>query len=285
MTDAPVPRPVNRYVADRYVAGRHAGDRDGTDGRADAPAASARVAGSRLPVPYVAAHRGASRLAPENTLAAFSAALAQGAKAIELDVHLSRDERAVVIHDDTVDRTTNGSGPVSGLDSSEVKQLDAGSWWSPGFKGEPVPFLEEAIALTEGRAVLHVELKGARANLLAGQVVKMVRQLEATERVVVMSFDLDAVLAAREAGPGLIVLPIISKPLDDQLSFALATGVSGLNQAVSRWDATTVRRFHERGLLAHGSLVNDVQELDAFFRRGGDVVDSDSPECFAAHNP
>jgi len=247
--------------------------------------ASAPEARFRWPVPYAAAHRGASRLAPENTLAAFRAALAHGATAIELDVHLSGDGRPVVIHDDLVDRTTDGTGPVSGLNGTEVKQLDAGSWWSADFKGEPVPFLDEVLALTEGRAVLHVELKGASGRALAGDVVRLARRLGAAERVVVMSFDLDAVLAARDAGPEFTVLPIISEPLEDQLGFAVATGVSGLNQAVGRWDRATVRRFHDRGLLAHGSLVNDVQELDDFFSRGGDVVDSDSVDCFGAAAP
>jgi glycerophosphoryl diester phosphodiesterase len=234
------------------------------------------------PARHVAAHRGARRLAPENTLAAFSAALERGALAIELDVHLTADGRAVVIHDDLLDRTTDGYGPVSGLGSDEIKGLDAGSWWSPRFAGEPVPFLEEVIGLTDGKAVLHVELKGAAIERLAAEVVGTVRRLGASGRVLVMSFDLDAALAARRAGPELRVLPMVGGHVPDQLGFVIATGMSGLNQAVGRWQPETVRSFHERGLLVHGGLVNDPRDLEEFFSRGGDMVVSDSTDFFAA---
>ncbi len=240
-----------------------------------------KVAAARLPTHYVAAHRGARRLAPENTLAAFSSALAQGAVALELDVHLTLDERVVVIHDDLLDRTTDGSGPVWALPSDDIKRLDAGSWWSEKFAGEAIPFLEEAIELTEGRAVLHVELKGRAADLLAGEVVKIVRRTGSESRVIVMSFDLDAALATQRAGPELAVLPIVGGKLEDELGFVQATGLRGLNQAVGHWQQETVQRFHERGFLVHGSLINDPKKLKEFFWRGGDMADSDSPDCFA----
>jgi glycerophosphoryl diester phosphodiesterase len=232
------------------------------------------------PVPYVAAHRGARRVAPENTMAAFTAALDRGAVALELDVHRTSDGRAVVIHDDLVDRTTDGSGPVSAMEAADIKRLDAGSWWSPQCAGETVPFLEEVIELTERRAVLHVELKGPGASLLAGDVVATVRRWGAEDRVVVMSFDLNAALAARQADREITVLPIVSGKLRDQLGFVLGAGLSGLNQSVDRWGEETIQRFHEHGLLVHGSLVNDRARLEAFFSRGGDVADSDSPDCF-----
>ena len=84
----------------------------------------------------VLAHRGYSAKAPENTMAAFELALAVGADGIELDVHMTRDGEIVVIHDDTLDRTTNGKGPVSDQTMAELRELDAGSWFSPEFAGE-----------------------------------------------------------------------------------------------------------------------------------------------------
>src|SRR5262245_46332535 len=87
----------------------------------------------------VIAHRGASSYAPENTLAAFDLALQMGVRHIELDVHLSRDGHLVVIHDDTVDRTTNGSGPVVHYTLAELQALDAGSWFGAAFAGERIP--------------------------------------------------------------------------------------------------------------------------------------------------
>src|SRR5215204_6586712 len=90
----------------------------------------------------VVAHRGASAEAPENTLAAFRLALEQGAPAVECDVHLSADGSPVVIHDETVDRTTNGKGAVAALTRAALRGLDAGSWHGPGFAWEPIPTLE-----------------------------------------------------------------------------------------------------------------------------------------------
>ena len=91
----------------------------------------------------VIAHRGASSYAPENTLAAFDLALQMGGRHIELDVHSTSDDHIVVIHDENVERTTNGTGPVANHTLSALKALDAGSWFAPRFSGERVPALEE----------------------------------------------------------------------------------------------------------------------------------------------
>lgn len=241
--------------------------------------------GDRWPLPYVAAHRGARIQAPENTIAAFRAALRAGARALELDVHLTCDKRVVVIHDATVDRTTNASGPVAARSAEQVRALDAGSWFSADTAGQRVPFLEEVVELTRGRARLHIELKGERAEALAERVVATTRRLGAADRVVIMSSDLDAALAARRSGPEIPALAIVGGRLEDQLGFVRSTGLAGLNQAPGRWTRATIERFHEHGLLVHGSLVNDRRELEAFFARGGDMADSDAPQCYAGGGP
>ena len=91
------------------------------------------------------AHRGASSYAPENTFAAYDKALAMGTNHIELDVHLTSDDHIVVIHDDTVDRTTNASGPVADFTLNELRALDAGSWFGPKYKGEPIRSFGETL--------------------------------------------------------------------------------------------------------------------------------------------
>lgn len=236
---------------------------------------------SRPRQPYVAAHRGASRLAPENTIPAFTAALEAGAAALELDVHLTRDDHVVVIHDGLLERTTDGHGPVSRLTRSDVDRLDAGSWWSPEFSDTAVPHLDQIIALTEpGGTRLHIELKGDRAWYLAARVVELVRELGAAQRCIIMSFDLDAALSAARYGPELPVLAIVGGRLQDQLGFVLSTGLAGLNQSASLWEAPTVEAFHAHGLLVHGSLINDREKLDAFLAIGGDMADSDALDCF-----
>ena len=101
-------------------------------------------------------HRGAPADEPENTLRSFSRALAVGVAAVELDVQLTKDGRLAVIHDETLDRTTNGRGPVRDFTLAELKKLDAG-------RGEPVPSLEEVFDLVQGKAHLVVELKQPEA--------------------------------------------------------------------------------------------------------------------------
>jgi glycerophosphoryl diester phosphodiesterase len=228
----------------------------------------------------VAAHRGGGRAAPENTIAAFRQAMSDGARALELEVQLSADGRVVVIHDPEVDRTTDGRGAVRFLASSEIRALDAGSWYGPGFAGERVPFLDEVLALTAGRARLHIELKGAGGRHLAERVADEVRRHDAAARVVLMSFSLDAALAARRVAGLIPVLPIVGEPIEDPLGFVRATNLSGLNQGSQRWDATTIARFHEDGRLVHGSLINDPAVLAPFFAAGGDLADSDDAACF-----
>ncbi|MDH7569811.1 MAG: glycerophosphodiester phosphodiesterase family protein [Armatimonadota bacterium] len=107
----------------------------------------------------VIAHRGDSVHAPENTLAAFRRALALGVTDIETDVRAAADGTLLLLHDATVDRTTDGTGPLVSLTSGEVRALDAGSWFAARFAGERIPLLEEALDLCEGRARLHLELK------------------------------------------------------------------------------------------------------------------------------
>jgi hypothetical protein len=116
----------------------------------------------RFAGPVVEAHRGDNAQAPENTLAAFRLARDQGARWIELDVQQTRDNEIVVMHDPTVDRTTDGNGPVASLTLAEIRQLDAGSWFSAAFAGEPVPTLAETAALVAGSGSrLNVEVKAS----------------------------------------------------------------------------------------------------------------------------
>lgn len=138
----------------------------------------------------VVGHRGASFKAPENTMAAFEQALLDGADSIELDVSLTKDGRYVVIHDDTVDRTTNGTGVVRDMDLDEIQKLDAGSWHNPRFAGEKAPELGEVLDWAKGKIHVLVEVKRKTAEESSGEeLVQMVRQREMTDQVTIMSFN------------------------------------------------------------------------------------------------
>ena len=109
--------------------------------------------------PLIYAHRGASALAPENTLAAFLLAQRLGADGIELDVMLTADNQLIVIHDDTVDRTTNGHGKVAEMPLAALRDLDAGSYFGEAYRGEKLPTLAEVYEALGGKLRINVELK------------------------------------------------------------------------------------------------------------------------------
>lgn len=148
---------------------------------------------------FIWAHRGASAAAPENTLAAFRLAETVGADGIELDVHLSRDGVPVVIHDETVDRTSSGRGPVRRLTRTALRRLDAGSWFSPAFAGEPIPDLRETLDWAGDRLRLNIEIKSAGA----GEAVLALLSDFPEARVLVSSFDHRLLENLRLAAPDL----------------------------------------------------------------------------------
>ncbi len=120
----------------------------------------------RWPGVIAVGHRGTVHLAPENTLAAFRKAIELGLDLIEIDVRETRDGHLVIMHDATVDRTTDGKGRVSDLTLEEIKRLDAGSWFSPKFAGERVPTLDEALSVMEGRALPDIDFKAGTPEKL-----------------------------------------------------------------------------------------------------------------------
>lgn len=134
------------------------------------------------------AHRGASGEAPENTIASFKRAIAQGADVIETDAQLSKDKEIVLLHDETVERTTDGRGRVCELTLKELKSLDAGSWFGKKFSGERIPTLSEAIAIVRGKAKLDIELKG-KDPLLPKEVVNLLKKETFIKKAIVSSFN------------------------------------------------------------------------------------------------
>ena len=145
--------------------------------------------------PLIIAHRGYRENYPENTLASFGAALDVGVEMIELDVMLSKDRRVVVIHDATLERTTDGRGPVSNYTLQELKELDAGSWFHPRFAGERLPALEEVLDLVSGRTLVNIEIKASAyeahkpPDAIESQVIDLVNLKNVRATVLVSSFE------------------------------------------------------------------------------------------------
>ncbi|MEM7204574.1 MAG: glycerophosphodiester phosphodiesterase family protein [Planctomycetota bacterium] len=162
--------------------------------------------------PRVIAHRGFSGVAPENTLLAFERACDLGVDMIELDVTLSRDGEVVVIHDDVLDRTTDGHGPVLARTLAELRALDAGAWFAAEFVGARIPTLDEVLAGVGRDTLVNVEIKpeamaaGAGDAVAGGVVERVLECIErrgAMERILLSSFEPDALRQAREMAPAL----------------------------------------------------------------------------------
>jgi len=145
---------------------------------------------TEIPRPVIFAHRGASAHAPENTLPAFQLALDHGANAIELDAKLSADGEVVVFHDPTLKRTTNGSGRLAATTFADLRALDAGSFYSPAFRGTQIPSLQEVFECLGNQTLINVELTNyttPRDNLVE-KVCELVRKYRLENRILFSSF-------------------------------------------------------------------------------------------------
>ena len=170
-----------------------------------------------VPVPLVIAHRGASAAAPENTIAAFERALTDGADAIQLDVHLSRDDHPVVIHDPTLERTTNGSGPVRGHTMRELKRLDAGAWRGAAFAGQRLQTLQEVLERFRGRTKFWIELKGGPDLYpdVEERIVGLLEVYDVIDEALVQTFDPAALARLRAFSRELNLGAVLARaPLD-----------------------------------------------------------------------
>jgi len=147
--------------------------------------------------PWIIGHRGYCAKYPENSLASFEAAIQAGVDMIELDVMLSRDRKMVVLHDPTLDRTTNGKGPVADLTLAELKQLDAGSWFDAQFANQQIPELSEVLDLVNDRAYVNIEIKsnayepGHPVDAIEKQVVDLLKQRNLLGTGMISSFDVN----------------------------------------------------------------------------------------------
>ncbi len=234
--------------------------------------------------PLIFAHRGACRAAPENTLAAFRAALDVGADGVELDVHLSSDGVPVVIHNAKVDATTDGTGWVSDLTLAQLKQLDAGSHFDVRFAGERIPTLEEVLVGVGGRLLVNIELKDQdnRAEHLESSVVEVVQRVGMPARVWFSSFKPHALMQARQHAPD-IPCALLYGPLGwaGRLLLPL-TPHEALHPHLSMVSEASVRRAHERGLRVAAWTVDRMDLARTFADWGVDVLITNEPETLRA---
>jgi len=230
----------------------------------------------------VIAHRGASSYAPENTIAAFDLALQMGARHLELDVHLTHDDYLVVIHDDTVDRTTNGTGPVASQTLAALQGLDAGAWFGEAFVGARIPTLAEVLTRYQGRAHLHIELKGLTTHL-PQRTVDLVQAHGMAQHVTFTSFQHAHLQTMRAYAPELPTGWLVGEVSDAVIAQAHTLECAQLCPRASQVTPALVQRLHAEGFrvrawgVANDALMRQVVEA------GADGMTVNSPDRLLAY--
>ncbi|MCL2495176.1 MAG: glycerophosphodiester phosphodiesterase [Oscillospiraceae bacterium] len=239
-------------------------------------------------MPLVISHRGANRLAPENTLAAFRKSLEFGVDGFENDVHLTSDGHLVVCHDDTVDRTSNGSGFICEKTLEELRALDFGGWFSPDFKGEKIPTLEEFFALCSPLKVINVEIKRAPdgSTAAAPAVVRLAKEMGVFDKLIVSSFDMDMLQAclAEDASARVCFLyapnsgDVCGEIAGDPAGFAARHGLYAYHPFAMFVSEEYIEACHAAGLAVNPWTVNQDRGMALLREWGADGVITDEPE-------
>ena len=236
-----------------------------------------------LPQPIIFAHRGASAHAPENTLAAFELALAQGADGIELDVKLSADGHVVVIHDPTTDRTTGARGRVKDLSLAELRGLNAGSFYSANFSAEKIPMLEEVFEAFGKKIFITVELTNYNTprDHLVESVCMLVKKFNVQKHVMFSSFYASNLSKARSYLPevpcGLLAFNGLLGAWARSFGFAFGK-YAALHPYLKDVTPQQVQRVHRLKGRVHVWTVNAEEDMRRLFGWGVDAIFTDDPQ-------
>lgn len=232
--------------------------------------------------PTIFAHRGSSAYAPENTIEAFELALEQGANGIELDAKLSADGNVIVMHDDTVDRTTNGTGQVRALTLPALKQLDAGSKHPPNFKPYQIPTLDEVFEAVGAKIFINVELTNYTSprDDLPDKVISLIKKHNLETSILLSSYNILALIQARKLLPK---IPLGYLTYGGQAEATLKTRLVrfgpllALHPAESDVTNQLIHTAHQAKCRIHTYTVNQPDRMQQLFSAGIDGIFTDNP--------
>ena len=241
--------------------------------------------------PLIIAHRGASGLAPENTLIAFEKAIEIGVDRIEMDLRQTIDGEVIVLHDKTLKRTTNGWGSVRKLSLSKVKRYSAGSWFHYDYSSEKVPTFKEVLELVNGRTTLLLEIKDGSPyhHGIEKHVIDLINKYNAHEWCIVQSFN-DRVLKNFRSLPGLnssvqklfeIVIPVAPFYGGSKFTYKSVQSYDFAQEVNVNFKNVTplvVRKIHKMGKKINVWTVNDEYDLKLFVDWGVDGIITDYPD-------
>ncbi|MDH6374403.1 glycerophosphoryl diester phosphodiesterase [Paenibacillus sp. PastF-3] len=230
------------------------------------------------------AHRGASAVCPENTMAAFRKGLELGATGIETDVQMTKDGGLVLIHDETLNRTTNGTGYVKDKTLAEILEVDAGSWFSPEFKGEKLPLLEDLLDLLQGRdTVLNIEFKNGTFFYpgMEEKVIAAVREFKMSDRVIFSSFNHYSLAHSKTIAPEIRTGILYGEGLYRPWDYAATIGANALHAYHQAVLPEFVEEAAKHGIAYHPWTVNDPERMKALIDSGVSGIITDHPDVLA----
>ncbi|MCC6615648.1 MAG: glycerophosphodiester phosphodiesterase [Anaerolineae bacterium] len=238
------------------------------------------------PRPLIFGHRGASAYAPMNTLPAFQLAAAQGADGIELDVWLSKDGAPVILHNDTVDETTDGSGSVWDMTLAELRRLDAGRWKDERYAGTRIPTLDEVFEVVGDNLLVNVEIKSAEGMIpdVEVAVADCIVRHDMQERVLVSSFDPHVLARFAQVNPD---IPVAFLEYEGTPPQAYVVADLMLNQRArhphsAMIDAGYMERAHGKDWRVNAWTVDDVDEAQRLVKLGVDGLITNAPDVLLA---
>jgi len=234
---------------------------------------------SHWPYPKVAAHRGGGKLAPENTLAAIDVGARYGHTMIEFDAKLSKDGQIFLLHDDTLERTSNGWGIAGDLPWDKLLNVDAGSWFSTEFRGEPLPLLSQVAARCKQHGMMvNIEIKPTTGtDSETGKVIALAaRELwQGQTAPLLSSFSIEALEAAQHAVPELPRGLLLDEWRDDWRELTTRLGCVSIHLNHKLLDKARVRELKAAGLHILVYTVNNPQRADTLLRWGVDTICTD----------
>ena len=236
-----------------------------------------------MQIPRIIAHRGSPRTAPENTLASFRQAAAEGAQWVEFDAALTIDERVIIFHDDTLERTSDGAGLVAETPFDAINALDAGSWFAPEFQGEPVPTLEETLETLASLGLgFNIELKvdPGREVILATSALPIAKDCWPKNSPVplISSFSLQAIAAAKEVVGEWPRGMIFDRRPKDWTDLGKAMELTTFNGNHRHFTQKSVSEMRDEGYAVLGYTVNEPARAAELFSWGVDAIFTDVPK-------
>ena len=239
--------------------------------------------------PYIVAHRGGRTWAPENTMAAFRKALAEGVEGIELDIHRCKSGELVVIHDETVNRTSDlhtlagtrgGAGLVKDMTYDELRKLSNGAWFGAAFKDERIPLLSDVLKLIDGRCDLNIEIKNTPVEYpgIDKDLIGLLQSYKYPDRIIISSFDHEILRRIHKEAPQYRLALNVDAIIVDLGSYAKTVGAKNWHPAFDGIRADNVKAAHDAGLEVEVWTVNKPSDWEKAIDMGVDAIITDDPK-------